>query len=70
MINVYLLLERIDLGDRVRGVFQTEKEAELAITVLLHLRMERYDWTFDQACQNYRDGLKIECFEVGKIDFP
>lgn len=63
---VHLLLEHIDLGDRVRGVFTTPELARAAALELRDKDLER----LGSVPHDYLARLHICTFETDKVDYP
>lgn len=66
----HLLLEHIDLGDRVRGVFATPEEATAAIHELRRLDTERFGAVGIELPHDYLARFHVATFVVGALDYP
>lgn len=63
---VHALLENVDLGDRLRGVFSTGEKARAAAFELRDKNRERLGSVPD----NYLARLHVTTFEVDQLDYP
>lgn len=63
---VYLLLEGVDLGDRVRGVFSSQALAQEAAYDLASKQVERLGRESAVTLKN----LQIEPFQLDELDYP